>query len=526
MEKKYKAILLNPPTAAVATEPLLNIAYLAAVLRKEGHNIKIVDATAPFKQINASQIDEIVQSFKPDFVGVTLTIQHLTDTYEYLRKFRKTHNTVPLIVGGPHASALPDEIIRQEAADIVVFGEGELTLIELLDYFNGLKSLDKINGLCFKKDGEIITNPKRELIEDINTIPFPDFDDFPIRNYTGSDDVNSNPIFWSIFSGRGCPYNCAFCSSHHVFGRRVRLRTAQNVFDEIQGLVNKYGVKIITFQDDEILCSKKRFYEFCDLIEGSGLKLKWSIRTRIDSIDKDILKRCLQVGMSRISFGVESTNDDTLTKIRKQYTVRKIQEQFKIIEEAKFPYISFNNIIGFPWEKEEHFKKSLEEIRKIPKSIKFFTVAVTPIPFPRTDLYDENHARFGFTEWWLKPEMHPIREKFKNTPVFMYFLSTFFAIYAKDKCGYWHYSKETERLIDNFCWKVFDEFIIRHYKFSEYIFIKFITFLSFKLWGISPKLEKAFFFPLPKKVLHKLQEKINFRTKYEYDNEIECAQED
>ena len=520
-----KVLLLNPPTAAVSSEPLLNIAYLTAVLRKEGHIVKILDATAPYKSFNAKEVDEQIQDFKPDFTGVTLTIQHLTDTYEYLRKLRG--NGIPLVVGGPHATALPEEVIRQDAADIVAFGEGEVTILELVDYFNGKKKLGEINGLCFKKDGEIITNTKRELIPDINTIPFPDFDDFPIRNYTGSDDVNSNPIFWSIFSGRGCPHNCSFCASSYVFGRRVRLRTAKNVFEEVQSLVNKYGVKIITFQDDEILCNKKRFYEFCDIIRDSGLKLKWSIRTRIDSIDDQTLRKCLDTGMSRISFGIESTNDETLTKVRKGYTVGKVREQFKIIETAKFPYISFNNIIGFPWEREEHLKKSLEEIRNIPKSINFFTVAVTPIPFPRTDLYEEFHKEYGFTDWWLKPEMHPARttEKFKTKPVFMLFLSQFYAIYAKDKCGYWNYSKETVRIIDEFCWNVFYEFISRHYNFPQYIFIKTATFLSYKLWKISPSLEKAVFSIIPKGFLRNLQEVINFRTKYEYEHEMECSQD-
>ena len=130
-----KVLLLNPPTAAVSSEPLLNIAYLAAVLRKEGHTVKILDATAPYKSFNAKEVDEQIQDFKPDFTGVTLTIQHLTDTYEYLRKLRG--NGIPLVVGGPHATALPEEVIRQDAADIVAFGEGEVTILELVDYFNG-----------------------------------------------------------------------------------------------------------------------------------------------------------------------------------------------------------------------------------------------------------------------------------------------------------------------------------------------------------------------------------------------------
>jgi len=155
-------------------------------------------------------------------------------------------------------------------------------------------------------------------------------------------------------------------------------------------------------------------------------------------------------------------------------------------------------------------------------------VAVTPIPFPRTDLYEEFHKEYGFTDWWLKPEMHPARtaEKFRTMPVFMLFLSQFYAIYAKDRCGYWNYSKETVRIIDEFCWNVFYEFISRHYNFPQYMFIKITTVLSFKLWSMSPSLEKAVFSIFPKGYLRSLQEKINFRTKYEYEHDMECAQEE
>ena len=257
---KARVLLLNPPTAAVSTEVLLNLAYLAAALRKAGHEVRIIDAAAPYKPFKAEEIKRVIMEFQPHFIGVTLTITYIPQTYIYLKELRKIG--IPVVAGGPHANCLPEEVL-ENGVDIVAIGEGEETIVELAEYFVGARNLESIAGLCFKdKNGKAFHAPTRRLIENLDTLAFPGFDDFPIKNYTGSEDPNSNPIFWSIFTSRGCPFDCTFCSSHNVFGRTVRMRSASNVFEEIKGLVNRFGVNKITFQDDEILCSKKDFLSF------------------------------------------------------------------------------------------------------------------------------------------------------------------------------------------------------------------------------------------------------------------------
>ena len=238
--QRARVLLLNPPTAVVSNEALLNLAYLAAALRKAGHEVRIVDATAPYRRYTAGDIERIVLEFRPHFIGVTLTITYIAHTYEYLKGLRKMG--VPIVAGGPHANGLPEEVL-ENGADVVAIGEGEKTIVELAEHFAEGRDLTSIDGLCHKDAGGKFRYSKpRQLIPDLDAIPFPDFGDFPIKNYTGSDDVNSNPIFWSVFTSRGCPFNCTFCSSHNVFGRVARMRSARNIFEEIKGLVDRFGV--------------------------------------------------------------------------------------------------------------------------------------------------------------------------------------------------------------------------------------------------------------------------------------------
>lgn len=507
--KKLRVLLLNPPTAGVSTLPILNLAYIAAVLRNAGHEVKIIDATAPYKPFTPEQIDRAVADFKPDFIGVTLTITYIAQTYTYLKKLRK--NRVPIVAGGPHPNSLPEEVL-ENGVDIVVVGEGEDTVIELADYFLGNRPIESIAGLCYKnKDEKVVRTSQRSLIKNLDSIPFPDFADFPIKNYTGSEDPDSNPLFWSVLTSRGCPFDCIFCSSHNVFGRVARFRSAPNVVDEIKGLVSRFGARKITFQDDEILRSKKRFIELCDIIQDSKLDIKMSIRTRIDSIDEEILLKCKDIGLSRISFGIESWNDDTLKKINKKYTVDTIHKSFKTIEKSDFPRISFTNICGFPWEDASHMKNNLKEIKRIPKSIPYFTVAVTPIPYPKTKLYEIYNKQYGFTNWWLDVEKNSPKKAAAAEPFFKNFAIAFKALYMKD--SYWNYSKKMQKEIIAFSWKLFSMFIKRHYSWYKGMVIILLCRLSYVLWKISPILEKRVFRIVESAWISKLKDNIKFVVK-------------
>ena len=484
-----RVVLLNPPTASPSGEILLNLAYLSATLRRAGHEVLILDATAPSRRLTEEQVAREIRGFRPHFIGVTLTIVYIPQTYGYLKRLRGLG--LPIVAGGPHANCLPEEVL-ENGADIVAVGEGEDTILELADHFLGRRKLEDIAGLCVKTPQGLLRTPKRALIKDLDQIPFPDYDSFPIRFYTGSDDPESNRMFWSIFSSRGCPYNCIFCSSHNVFGRTYRARSPRNVMDEVELLTKRFGTRFFAFQDDEAFVNKQRIVEFCRYVRESRAPLSFSARLRVDSLDEEMLNAMKSAGFRRLSFGIESFSDDTLDKINKKYEVKTIAAGFEKLVKTGFTIVSFNNISGFPWETPEHLRGCLEEISRIPPAIRFYTGANIPVPYPGTALYESYHQEYGFTGWWLKPELNsPVEQP---TAFFMIFLGDFQHLYAKDT--FWKWPAEKLAALQDFCWKLSDLYLRRCLSFPEFLFARCFSRASYALWRLSPAAERVLFFPL------------------------------
>ncbi len=505
--KKCRVVLLNPPTAAESSEILLNLAYLSATLKKVGHEVLVIDPNAPYNRLSESEIEKKILEFKPHFIGVTLTITYIVQTYEYFKRLRRL--SIPIVAGGPHANCLPEEVLNH-GADIVAIGEGEETVLEIAEYFLGRKKLPDVKGVCFrKKDGSAHYTPMRQLIQNLDIISFADFSAFPSPYYTGADDPNASKIFWAIFSSRGCPFNCIFCSSHNVFGRTFRARSADNVFQEVEELAEKYGARYFAFQDDEAFIKKERIIVFCDLVRKSKYELKFSARLRIDSLDVEMLTHMRNAGFSRLAFGLESFNDESLVKMNKMYKYKDVVSGFEKLEKAGYKYIHFNNLIGFPWETPDHLQVCIERITKIPKSIIYFGAVNTLIPFPKTKLYADYHAQYGFTEWWLDPKRNSKGKSSASDAFFMMFLSMYGPLYYNDI--FWKHSKEMKKAINNFCWKVSAIQLRRCLGFWEFQVVYNLSKMSHFVWKRSPTVEKILFY-VPKKIVKflKIDKKASF----------------
>ena len=505
---KCKVVLLNPPTASPSNVILLNLAYLSSTLKKEGHEVLVIDATAPYNQLTETQVREKIVEFKPHFIGITLIVKYIPQTYDFID--RLTDLKIPIVAGGPHANCKPEEVLGR-GVDIVAIGEGEDTVLDLADYFLGKKKLKDVNGICYKdKKGEPNYTKPRNLIKDLDSIPYPDYESFPIVNYSGSSDPESNPIFWSMFSSRGCPFNCIFCSSHNVFGRTYRSRSPKNVFNEIKQLNIKYGAKTFAFQDDEAFIDKKRVIEFCNMVKKNFGSMKFSGRLRIDSLDLEMLNAMSSAGFKRLAFGIESFYDESLFKMNKKYKLIDIEKGFKILEKSQFKAIYFNNLIGFPWETPDHLRKILKEIEKIPKSLMFFTSTSTLIPFPCTELYDRYHKEYGFTNWWLDPkENSPQKTITSENTFFMLFMFDHIPLWSEDT--FWNHSPEMKKTIIDFCWEVSAMSLKRCLSPMQFRFVHRFSKMSHWTWKKSVKLERVLFYPFVKLAKWlKLDEKVRF----------------
>ncbi|RLG82947.1 MAG: B12-binding domain-containing radical SAM protein [Thermoprotei archaeon] len=375
--------------------PPLGLAYIAAVLEKFGHKVKIIDT--PTLEIDSREWINEVKSWKPDVVGISILTPTAPKGYmaAKLAKEELGEDTI-VIAGGPHTTYMYAEALNNNM-DIVVRGEGEYTTLELVNALekHGLNKgvLTKIKGIAFKDDnGEVIVTSSRPFIEDLDELPWPARHLLPMDKYT----LFGKPIKVAhVMASRGCPYGCMFCITSYYWGRRLRFRSPKNVADEIEFLVEKYGAKQIAFTDDELTINRKFVYDLIGELNKRKLDIIFACGSRVDHVDRKLLEYLYRNGCVALYFGVESASQETLNYIGKKITLEQVEKVFKWIKELKgFAVATF--ILGFPWETLDDMKKTVDFALKIDPDYAQFTVLT---PYPGTPMY--NYAlRYNLIEDW------------------------------------------------------------------------------------------------------------------------------
>ena len=305
--------------------PPLGLLYIAAVLEKEGHEIRIVPAD--ILKLNWNQITEEIRTFKANIIGVTSTTENRFQSFDLIKLAKKEHPLGLTVMGGPHASmAAEDCLAHIPELDIVVKGEGEETMRELcraLEENDSNDALSSVAGISYKRDEKIYTNPPRVPIKDLDTIPRPAYHLIPFETYNFRFEVPGQGLLPAInmMSSRGCPFNCNFCATPINWGRLVRMRSAENIIDEIEFLIDEYGVKVIFFFDDTFNTNPKRLHAICDLIIERKLDIYFKCDVRIDLIDKPLLVKMKEAGLFHLSFGIEAGSE----RVRNQVVNKKIE---------------------------------------------------------------------------------------------------------------------------------------------------------------------------------------------------------
>lgn len=343
MNKNIKTILVNPPfsTEEVVGEtksmkdvmniiPPLSIAYIAAVLEKEGYYVKIAEGNF----MNHVQIKEYIKNEKPDVVGITTTTPTFESVTKVAEDIKYVDKDIKIVIGGPHVTALPQEAIKEDCFDIGVIGEGEITFLELVKAFKKDTSLKKVNGIVYKEKGKIKFTKPREFIKDLDSIPFPARHLLPpLKDYHPTPASYRKLPLGVLMTSRGCPYQCTFCD-RAVFGTSYRFRSAKNVVNEIEELINKYGAKELKFFDDTFTLDKKRLYEIFDLMKERDIKIGWCCLTRVNHVTKEMLQRMKNAGCWQILYGLESGDDRMLQLLKKGATVAQNEQAVKWAHEV------------------------------------------------------------------------------------------------------------------------------------------------------------------------------------------------
>lgn len=385
--------------------PPLALAYLAASLRQDGIDVNVVDAVgeAPrryFKLPDARFLGlgltdlEIADRIPPDTTAIGVTCMFSESwplVRETVRVLRARHPAVPIVVGGEHASALPELTLRDcAAADVVVIGEGEETLVDLARAIHEGRPLEEVHGIAFLRSGELVRTPARSRIRDIDAIPWPAWDLVPLEGYLdnglayGIGRQRSMPIL----ATRGCPFQCTFCSSPQMWTTRWVARDPDDVLDEMQWAVDTWGIENFDFYDLTAILRKDWIISFCEKMQRRGLRVTWQIPsgTRSESLDAEVLPMLRDAGVRHIVYAPESGSPAVLRRVKKRVRLDRMKESMAAAARAGLT-VKCNFIIGFP---DETFGEALETVRLCRElaAIGVTDVNIGPFcPYPGSALY-------------------------------------------------------------------------------------------------------------------------------------------
>lgn len=360
------------------TTPPLGLGYLAAVLRREGFKVRIID-----DMVENLSFEALIKRLKNSImVGITSTTPTFNSALKYARKIKEALPDIFVVLGGVHVTFRPLDAAKNDFVDAVCVGEGEETIVEIAEKVEAGRKLEDVKGVVYKSENEIVDNGPRGFIRDLDSLPFPAYDLMPLERYSlFGERLEQFPMITS----RGCPFACRYCSSSLFMGHRFRVRSAQNVVDEIEWLISEFNAKHIAFGDDTFTLSRRRVEAICDEIRRRGIDVEWSCSSRVDTINEDMVKKMRDAGCSAIYFGVESASPRILDFYRKKIDLEKVRRAVTLAKKYGIKVIcSF--IIGAPMERKEDMEATLKLALKLDPDYAQFSVLT---PYPGTEIFDE-----------------------------------------------------------------------------------------------------------------------------------------
>lgn len=372
-------------SAVYTAMPPINIAYLAAVLKKEGHKVNIIDALVLNSNHKISEILTTLKNTNTDLVGISCLTQTANFTYHLSKAIKKNLN-IPVVLGNLHASFFAEDILKKNIADIIVHNEGELTLVILADALQKNLSLENVQGISYKLNGEINKTPAQTLIKDLDSIPFPQWDLFPLQKYklfSFAEIKNPGTI---ILGSRGCPYNCSFCSLL-IMGNKRRCRSIKNIVAEFNYLHNEFGYKQISFIDPIFPLTKKEGLNFCEELIKENLhnKIVWTTETRVDLVDRKLVSAMKKAGLRRIMYGFETGSEEVLNSINKKTKLNDAIRAVNLTKSLGIEIIGFF-MLGAPEENVNSITKTISFAKSLNIDFAKFNILV---PYPGTELFNK-----------------------------------------------------------------------------------------------------------------------------------------
>jgi magnesium-protoporphyrin IX monomethyl ester (oxidative) cyclase len=415
-----RLMLLFPPSTSLASwEPMvttpMGIAYLGAAVREAGYEVSLLDTVCedayqetPVADhivrfgLTYDQILDRVRSWSPDVVGLSCIFSNQWPAVrELTRRLKAADPDLIVLSGGAHPSFMSELGMNDAPLDFILRGESELSLLELLDRLKAGRPVDDVDGLVWRDDGVIRQNPKTGFIENLDALPLPAHDLLPTEKYfryaLPMGYAFLSPRNVPIVTSRGCPCSCTFCSSTHLWGRRYRVRSADNVLAEMDWLVEKFGVRELKFQDDNLTIDRERAKRIFQGMTERSWHLHWNTPNGIAvwTLDRELLTLAKASGCWAITMAIESGDQAVLTKlIRKPLKLDKVREVNTIARDLGIHRMAYF-IIGFPGETRaqiDHTVQFARELRLDDWAIFIYN------PLPGSELFEESVRRGYITE--------------------------------------------------------------------------------------------------------------------------------
>lgn len=392
--------------------PPLGILYLAGYLREKikDIHISVIDGVRKGYQYTLSQIE----FFRPDVLGISFYTPVAMSAYKLAEDVKRLYPDTLVLLGGPHATALPEEALERSKADAVVIGEGEVTVFEIIRMFESKKTItqmdySRIDGVAFRKDGKILYSTPRQFIPDLNTIPFPARDLVDMRDYSGWFIHKQLPETKMLMS-RGCPYHCTFCADSVWKSSKplVRLRSPENIVDEIESLMEEHGMREIADDSDEFNNKPSHALAICEELKRREFNIPWKTQLRAWPLPEKLVKAMAEAGCWYVHLGIESGNPDTLRGIKKKITIEQVVEACKLLKKYSIQVLGLFMLFNV-WEEDGELR--FENVEKTRKTFHFIENLVgqgllshigwsVTTPYPGSTLY-----KIALKHKLIKPEL-------------------------------------------------------------------------------------------------------------------------
>ncbi len=361
--------------------------YLHAFLREK--NIPVFYSDPEVEGIDDAELIAFIREKDPLFVGISSLSSNYREAMRMARTIKQHLKHIPIVLGGPQASAIPEVILKIDAEqfDFLCIGEGEDTIYELYQALLAKDDTREIDGLALPHDGEARINKPRGFIADLDSLPFPSRDQVDLRRYNGKGHLYRPERAVPLITSRGCPFKCDYCQSKHILGSKIRFHSADYVLAEIEELYYRYGARYIWFVDDVFTANRKRLTAICEGIANRGLDIKFWCMARAEMIDEASLQLLKKAGMHSMSIGVESGDEEILKGVGKGSRLDDAVKAFDLLRKHKVESHAFF-MIGFYHDTHETVMKTINFAKELDPDFASFTVMA---PFPGTEVFEKHY---------------------------------------------------------------------------------------------------------------------------------------